>query len=71
MAEGRRQKSRSRRGVGAQANGRAEGRHIRGNGSWSTHLVQRLAVGETIILLHPPLPLVGVSIWMEMGMSVK
>ena len=27
----------------------------------------RLAVGETIILLHPPLPLVGVSIWMERG----
>ena len=23
------------------------------------------------ILLHPPLPLVGVSIWMERGMSVK
>ena len=27
----------------------------------------RLAVGETVILLHPPLPLVGVSIWMERG----
>ena len=26
-----------------------------------------LAVGETVILLHPPLPLVGVSIWMERG----
>ena len=25
----------------------------------------RLAVGETVILLHPPLPLVLVSIWME------
>ena len=24
-----------------------------------------LAVGETVILLHPPLPLVGVSIWMQ------
>ena len=26
-----------------------------------------LAVGETVILLHPPLPLVGVSIAMERG----
>ena len=26
-----------------------------------------LAVGETVILLHPPLPLVGVSIWTERG----
>ena len=26
-----------------------------------------LAVGETVILLHPPLPLVGVSIGMERG----
>ena len=26
-----------------------------------------LAVGETVILLHPPLPSVGVSIWMERG----
>ena len=25
------------------------------------------AVGETFILLHPPLPLVGVSIWTERG----
>ena len=24
-----------------------------------------VAVGETVILLHPPLPSVGVSIWME------
>ena len=24
-----------------------------------------LAVGEAVILLHPPPPLVGVSIWME------
>ena len=24
-----------------------------------------VAIGETIILLHPPLPSVGVSIWME------
>ena len=27
----------------------------------------KLAVGETVILLHPPLSLVGVSIWMERG----
>ena len=27
----------------------------------------RLAVGEIVILLHPPLPLVGVSIWTERG----
>ena len=27
----------------------------------------RLAVGETVILLHPPLPLVVVSIGMERG----
>ena len=27
----------------------------------------RLAVGETVILLQPPLPLVGVSIRMERG----
>ena len=26
-----------------------------------------LAVGETVILLHSPLPSVGVSIWMERG----
>ena len=26
-----------------------------------------LAIGETFILLHPPLPLVGVFIWMERG----
>ena len=26
-----------------------------------------LAVGETVILLHPPLPLVGISIGMERG----
>ena len=26
-----------------------------------------LAVGETVILLHPPLPLLGVSIGMERG----
>ena len=25
------------------------------------------AVGETVILLHTPLPLVGVSIWMKRG----
>ena len=28
---------------------------------------KRLAIGETVILLHPPLPLVGVSTWMERG----
>ena len=27
--------------------------------------VRHLAVGETVILLHPPLPLAGVSIAME------
>ena len=27
----------------------------------------RVAVGETVILLHPLLPLVGFSIWMERG----
>ena len=26
-----------------------------------------VAVGETVMLLHPPLPLVGASIWMERG----
>ena len=26
-----------------------------------------LAVGETFILLHPPLPLVGVSMWVKRG----
>ena len=26
-----------------------------------------VAVGETVILLHPPLPLVGLSIRMERG----
>ena len=29
------------------------------------HAGRRLAVGETVILLHLPLPLVGVSIWMQ------
>ena len=29
--------------------------------------VHRLAVGEAAILLHPPLPLVGVSVGMERG----
>ena len=28
-----------------------------------------LAVAETVILLHPPLPLVGVTIWMKRGCS--
>ena len=28
-------------------------------------LRDHLAVGETVILLHPPLPLVGVSMWMK------
>ena len=32
-----------------------------------THTHTQLAVGETVILLHAPLPLVGVSIWMERG----
>ena len=32
-------------------------RHTAGEG--------RIAVGETVILLHPPLPLVGISIAME------
>ena len=34
-----------------------------------TRLKERvdLAVGETVILLHPPLPLEGVSMWMEKG----
>ena len=27
--------------------------------------------GETIIILHPPLPLVGVSIWMERGCQLN
>ena len=27
----------------------------------------RLAVGETVILLHPPLPLLGVSTGIQMG----
>ena len=26
-----------------------------------------VAVGETVILMHPPLPLIGVSIWMQRG----
>ena len=30
-------------------------------------VVARLAVGETVILLHPIFPLVGVSIGMERG----
>ena len=30
-----------------------------------------VAVGETVILLHPPLPSVGVSIVMEIGVSSK
>ena len=33
----------------------------------SVHDGLRLAVGETVILLHPPLLLVGVSIGMWMG----
>ena len=28
---------------------------------------RRVAVGETVILLHPPLPLVGVVIWINRG----
>ena len=30
----------------------------------ATAPISYLAVGETLILLHPPLPLVGVSTWM-------
>ena len=33
----------------------------------STQLAATLAVGETVTLLHTPLILVGVSIWMERG----
>ena len=31
------------------------------------HVRSHLAVGETVTLLHPPLPLAGVSIRMERG----
>ena len=41
--------------------GREGGREESGGGR------QRLAIGETVILLHPPLPFVGDSIWMERG----
>ena len=30
-----------------------------------------MAVGETVVLLHPPLPVVGVSIAMERGESAE
>ena len=30
-----------------------------------------LAIGETAILLHRPLPLVGVTMWMERGVPAK
>ena len=46
------------RGVQRSQLGRGEGSQLRRGG---------LAVGETVILLHPPLPLVGVSIGMKMG----
>ena len=46
-----------------------------GQGAPTGHTSQRgglwelleVAVGETVILLHPTLPSVGVSIWMERG----
>ena len=35
-------------------------------------VTRSVAVGETVILLmHPPLPLAGVSIWMERGCGVS
>ena len=33
----------------------------------TTHAVSLAAAGETAILLQPPLPSVGTSIWMERG----
>ena len=32
-----------------------------------TYFPAALAVGETVILLHPPLRVVGVSIWVKRG----
>ena len=37
------------------------------NMSWTVSEGSQVAVRETVILLHPPLPLVGVSTWMERG----
>ena len=41
----------------------ADKRHELSSREWAWPL----AVGETVILRHPPLPLAGVSIWVERG----
>ena len=63
----RRSGPRQGRGPGLPARS-SSSRHARAGrrsrrGTWRTGL----AVGETVILLHPPLPLVGVSIGVERG----
>ena len=39
----------------------------RGRPAVVQHVDIRLAIDETVILLHPPLPLVGAPTWMERG----
>ena len=34
-------------------------------------LLEHLAVGETVLLLHPPLPFAGVSTWINRGDAIK
>ena len=50
-------------GEGDISTGRPEDSNL----GWGMAETALLAVGETVILLHPPLPLVGVSIGMERG----
>ena len=35
--------------------------------AWEAERAAGTAVGEAAVLLHPPLPSVGVSVWMERG----
>ena len=35
--------------------------------AWEAERAAGTAVGEAVVLLHPPLPSVGVSVWMERG----
>ena len=62
--------------VGISAVGGTGGRQDRDRGRAGAAPPRRggraaLAVGETGILLHPPLPSVGVSMWTERGVSAK
>ena len=56
-------KDSGREGRGAEGHGEDTRQKHTGSGRRG----REVAVGETVTLLHPPLPLVGVSMWIERG----